>query len=102
MSKIIAVLIAGMFAAGAYAQNPNGMNADQGNNFNTKSQQAAETRKAKRAKKPTQSQLNQKATGVAGTAIPSGKSVDAGEARAETRDARRPGHPKTTQGGTPN
>ena len=101
MSKVTAILIAGLFAAGAHAQNPAGMNADQGNAFYSKPQQAAEARKAKRAQKPTQSQLRQRSTGVAGTAIPSGKSVEAGEARAQQRDANHPSHPKAMQGGTP-
>ena len=44
MSKVLAVMIAGLFAAGAYAQNPAGQTAEQGN-LNTKSQQRAEARK---------------------------------------------------------
>jgi len=102
MKKVLAVLMVGLFAAGAYAQNPSGTSSAQGNEFNTKSQKSAEARKAKRPHKAAPSQLNPAATGVAGTAIPAGKSVDAGEARAQTRDQRRPGHAKTTQGGTPN
>ena len=44
MSKILAVMIAGLFAAGAYAQNPAGTTPEQGNATNSKSQQRAEAR----------------------------------------------------------
>jgi hypothetical protein len=46
MSKILAVMIAGLFAAGAYAQNPAGTTPEQGNATNSKSQQRAEVKKA--------------------------------------------------------
>ena len=45
MSKILAVMIAGLFAAGAYAQNPTGTTPEQGNATNSKPQARAEAKK---------------------------------------------------------
>ena len=45
MSKVLAVMIAGLFAVGAYAQNPAGQSPEQGNT-NTKSQQRADAKRA--------------------------------------------------------
>ena len=45
MSKILAVMIAGLFAAGAYAQNPTGTTHEQGNATNSKPQARAEAKK---------------------------------------------------------
>ncbi len=103
MSKVLAVLIAGLFAAGAYAQE--------------KSQEAAPvTSSAPQAK--AQMKVEAKPAGKAATApadqaksqestpTPSGKAVVAGEKRHQTRDMRRRNKDgsikrKTTQGVTP-
>src|SRR6218665_1759391 len=107
MNKALAVLIAGLFAAGAYAQNPPGASAEQSAVTNTKPQARAE---AKVAGKPA-GQV--KAAGgdinktPEGGAIGTDKAAVAGEKRASTRDARRTNKDgtvkrKSTQGGTPN
>jgi hypothetical protein len=44
MSKILAVMIAGLFAAGAYAQNPKGASSEQQPVFNTKPQERAQAK----------------------------------------------------------
>jgi hypothetical protein len=106
MSKILAVMIAGLFAAGAYAQNPSGTSDEQGNVTNTKPQQRAT------AKRSTKAQGQVKAPGgdapmtAEGGAVGTDKAAQNGEKRAETRDTRRTnkdGSKKrpTTQGGTP-
>jgi hypothetical protein len=107
MNKALAVMIAGLFAAGAYAQNPPGAAAEQAPVTNTKSQARAD---AKVAAKPA----GQVKTGAGGDinktpeggAIGTDKAAMAGEKRAETRDARRPAKnggvkAKSMQGGTP-
>jgi hypothetical protein len=100
MSKVLAVMIAGLFAVGAYAQNPSGQSSEQGN-VNSKSQQRADAKRATKPKgevKPAGGDtLKSSETAVVG----SDKSTAAGEARKDTRDTRKPGRAKTTQGGTP-
>ncbi len=106
MNKILAVMIAGLFAAGAYAQNPPGASAEQAPVTNSKPQARADAKVS--AKKPgvkpaAGGDINKTPEGGA---IGTDKAAVAGEKRAETRDARRPAKgggakPKTTQGGTP-
>jgi hypothetical protein len=107
MSKVLAVMIAGLFAAGAYAQNPAGTTPEQGKVGADKS---AAQGQAKRASKPQgqvkapggdQKNVSEGSGGTTKTAAD-----DAAAARQESRDTRRPGKdgkpkPKTTQGGTP-
>jgi len=100
MSKVLAVMIAGMFAAGAYAQNPAGTSAEQGN-LNTKSQQRAEARKASKTPGQVKPAGGDTLKTPEGGAIGGDKASAAGEARKNTRDERKPGRAKTTQGGTP-
>jgi hypothetical protein len=100
MSKVLAVMIAGMFAVGAYAQNPSGMSPEQGNT-NTKSQQRAEARKASKAQGQVKPAGGDTLKTPEGGAIGTDKAAVAGEARKDTRDTRKPGRAKTTQGGTP-
>ncbi|MDM0112431.1 cell envelope biogenesis protein TolA [Variovorax sp. J22R133] len=100
MSKVLAVMIAGLFAVGAYAQNPAGQSSEQGNVTN----KATERADAKKASKPAG-----QVKGPGGDAplstesavTSSDKAAASGEARKQTRDQRRPGKRKTTQGGTP-
>jgi hypothetical protein len=108
MNKALAVMIAGLFAAGAYAQNPPGASAEQSAVTNTKPQARAD---AKVASKPA-GQVKAGAGGdinktPEGGAIGTDKAAVAGEKRAETRDNRRRAKDgsvkrKSTQGGTPN
>ena len=105
MSKVLAVMMAGLFAAGAYAQSTSQEAAPQ---TNTKSQQRATER---RADKP-QGQVRQPTGDTANTAEGSGgltsnKATAAGQARANTRSDRRrdkSGNVRkmNPQGGTPN
>ncbi len=101
MSKVLAVMIAGLFAAGAYAQNPAGTSAEQGNATNSKSQQRAEARKASKAQGQVKPAGGDTLKTSEGGAIGGDKASAAGEARKDTRDTRKPGRAKTTQGGTP-
>lgn len=100
MSKVLAVMIAGLFAAGAYAQNPAGQTAEQGN-LNTKSQQRAEARKAAKPQGQVKPAGGDTAKSSESAVVSSDKATAAGEARKDTRDQRKPGRAKTTQGGTP-
>ena len=100
MSKVLAVMIAGLFAAGAYAQNPAGQTAEQGN-LNTKSQQRAEARKNSKPQGQVRKSGGDTNTSTESAVVGSDKATAAGEARKSTRDQRKPGRAKTTQGGTP-
>ena len=89
MSKLLAIMITGLFAAGAYAQNPAGASSEQQPVTNSKSQNRAQSRVEARpqgnVKKPMgdeakSSEINPEASG--------GKAANAGQARVETRDAK--------------
>ncbi|MFS2097804.1 cell envelope biogenesis protein TolA [Variovorax sp. Varisp85] len=106
MSKILAVMIAGLFAAGAYAQNPAGTTPEQGNATNSKSQQRAEAKKAAKPAGQVKAAGGDEAKTPEGGAIGTDKAAASGEKRAETRDQRRRNKDgsikrKSTQGGTP-
>lgn len=103
MSKLLAVMIAGLFAAGAYAQ---------GASTSQEAKPPTDTKPQARA----QSKVEAKPAGVAketpmpkvaeGGAVGADKAAIAGEKRAATRDTRRTNKDgsvkkKTTQGGTP-
>ena len=106
MSKVLAVMMAGLFAAGAYAQGTTSQEAAPPTN--TKPQQRATER---RADKP-QGQVRQPTGDTANTAEATGglsqnKSTAAGQARANTRNDRRRNKDGSVrkmnpQGGTPN
>jgi hypothetical protein len=104
MSKVLAVMMAGLFAAGAYAQPSKPGEVDP-----TAQGKPAAAAAAKQAARPA-GQVKQQAPELAktpeGGTIGGDKAAVAGEKRAETRDTRRPGKdgkPKrrSTQGGTP-
>ncbi|MBN8746613.1 Uncharacterised protein [Xylophilus ampelinus] len=106
MSKLLAALVAGLFAAGAYAQNPPGASAEQAPVTNTPGQAKAQ---AKRDAKP-QGQVKQAGGDInktpEGGAVGTDKAAQSGEKRAETRDQRRRNKDgsmkrRSTQGGTP-
>jgi hypothetical protein len=105
MSKILAVIIAGMFASGAYAQATKPGEVDP--TAQGKPAAAAAKREAARTKGMVPAagggDINKTPEGGA---IGTGKAAVAGEARAETRDTRRRNKDgsvkrKSTQGGTP-
>ena len=104
MNKVLAVLIAGFFAVGAYAQQPKPAELDP--TAKGKSADKAEVNKATRAEKkpgPVKTQTaggQNKVSESTGGVAPS-KSVDAGEARAKTRNDRRGYKAPPPQGGTP-
>lgn len=106
MSKILAVMIAGLFAAGAYAQNPAGTTPEQGNATNSKAQQRAEAKKASKPAGKVAAAAGDEAKTPEGGAIGGDKAAASGEKRAESRDQRRRNKDgsvkrKSTQGGTP-
>jgi hypothetical protein len=104
MNKLLAALIAGSFAAGAYAQSsppgvavpPNtpGVAGD-------RATAAGEMRKDRRAAGMVKAPGGDQPKAPEGGAIGTDRAATAGEARAETRDTRRPGKRPSTQGGTP-
>ncbi len=104
MSKILAVMIAGLFAVGAYAQGAKEVSQEKAPETDSKAQQRAEMKKdAKPAGMAKVAPLPN--TAEAG-AIGTDKAAVAGEKRAETRDDRRRNKDgsikkKSTQGGTP-
>jgi len=106
MSKLLAVMIAGLFAAGAYAQNPTGTTPEQGNATNSKAQQRAEARKGARPAGQVKAPAGDEAKTPEGGAIGTDKAAVSGEKRAESRDQRRRNKDgslkrRSTQGGTP-
>lgn len=109
MSKLLAAMIAGLFAAGVYAQTTP---AEIKIPTDTKPQVAGEKRIEKRdERKPGRSPAGipgdlAKSPEANSAAIGTDKAGVAGEKRAETRDARRPAKsggpkPRTAQGPTP-
>ena len=66
-----------------------------------KSDAAAEARKARRPAKPTPKTAGDVTASAESSLRAPDKAEQAGERRAATRDQRRPGHARTTQGGTP-
>ncbi len=107
MSKVLAVMLAGLFAAGAYAQNPAGTTSEQQPITNSKPQQRATERRADRP----QGQVRPQGGDTANTAEGSGgltqnKSTAAAQKRQSTRDDRRRNKDGSVrkmnpQGGTP-
>ena len=106
MNKVLAVMIAGLFAAGAYAQNPAGKAPEQGALPAGKAVDKAEARVASRPAGVAPAAGGDINKTPEGGAIGTDKAAMAGEKRAETRDARRPAKnggvkAKSMQGGTP-
>jgi len=102
MSKVLAVMIAGLFAAGAYAQNPAGTTSEQAPVTNSKPQQRAESKVDARpqgmVKTPAGDSMR---TGEIAPEA-SGKTGAAAANRKNVRNQRHPNRKPTTQGGTPN
>ena len=107
MSKVLAVMIAGLFAAGAYAQNPAGTSSEQQPITNSKPQQRAVERRAAKPQgevRPQGGDTPKTAEGSGG--LVQNKATAAGQARANTRDDRRRNKDGSVrkmnpQGGTP-
>lgn len=87
MSKLLALMIAGLFTAGAYAQNPAGASSEQQPVLNSKSQNRAQTKEEARpqgmVKKPTGDDANNAEVNPVGT----GKAATAGQKRADAKPA---------------
>ncbi len=106
MSKVLAVMIAGLFAAGAYAQNPQGTSGEQANVTNTKPQQKAEAKVDRRPAGEVRKVGGDELKSPELTGMDNSKAAVAGENRAKTRDNRRRNKDgtikrKSMQGGTP-
>ncbi|SEJ43150.1 hypothetical protein SAMN05216567_105453 [Variovorax sp. OK605] len=106
MKKLVpALMFASLMAAGAaHAQsNPPGVAVPP----NTpgvatgKSEMAGEARKDRRAPGMVRAPAGDESKTPEGGAVGADRAAAAGERRAETRDARRPGKPKPVPGGTP-
>jgi|SRR4051812_29270179 hypothetical protein len=101
MSKLLAVLIAGLFAAGAYAQNPPGASSQEQVITNSKPQQRAQARADARPQDQVKKPAGDTTRSSELNPVGSGKSASAGQARVETRDERHPNRKQSRQGGTP-
>lgn len=105
MTKLLPVLMmAGLMASVAHAQsNPPGAAVPPNTpGYATgKSDMAGEARKDRRTPGLVKAPAGDQAKSPEGDAIGTDRAAVAGEKRAETRDTRRPGKPKSTQGGTP-
>ncbi|MDM0075558.1 cell envelope biogenesis protein TolA [Variovorax sp. J2P1-59] len=101
MSKLLAAMIAGLFAAGAYAQNPPGTTSQEQVITNTKPQQRAQDRADARPQGEVKKPTGDTAASAQSDAIGTGKAATAGQARVETRDERHPNRKQSKQGGTP-
>jgi hypothetical protein len=104
MNKLITAAAIGMFAFAAHAQsNPPGAPVPPNTpGYATgKSEMAGEAKKNMRPKGMVKAQGGDTIKTPEGGAIGTDRAAVAGEARAETRDARRPGKPNSMQGGTP-
>lgn len=104
MSKVLAVMIASLFAVGAYAQSKSGeLDPTAQGKPAARAEARVEARGEGQVKAPggDQSKVSEGSGGVT-----AGKSVDSGEARKQTRDQRRRNKDgsmkrRSTQGGTP-
>lgn len=101
MRKIFAIMIAGLFATGAYAQNPAGASSEQAPVTNSKPQARADAKVAAKPAGKVKPAGGDQVNTPEGGAIGTDKAAIAGEKKEKTRDARHPGHAKTTQGNTP-
>jgi hypothetical protein len=102
MSKVLAVMMAGLFAAGAYAQNPPGTSQEQAPITNSRPQQRAEQRVDSRpqgeVKTPAGDQIRSSELNPGAT----GRSATAAAGKKATRNQRHPNRTMNPQGGTPN
>ncbi|MDM0025878.1 cell envelope biogenesis protein TolA [Variovorax saccharolyticus] len=101
MSKILAIMIAGFFAAGAYAQAPKGASSESSPIMNSKPQERAEAKVDARPQGKVKAVGGDTLNTPEGGAIGTGKAAAAGQAREATRNAKRPNRKVNPQGGTP-
>lgn len=102
MSKLLAALIAGLFAAGAYAQNPPGVSSqEEAVTTNSKPQQKAQAKANARPQDKVKKVGGDELKSGENDAIGTGKSAAAGEAKIDKRDAKHPNRKQAPQGGTP-
>jgi hypothetical protein len=105
MSKILAVMIAGLFAVGAYAQpKPAEVDATGKGKSVDKAEMKKEAKPAGKVQESKDDTTKVSEGSKTGTDV--NKAADAGEARQKTRDARRPAKtggkkPVPVPGGTP-
>jgi len=101
MSKLLAGMIASLFAVGAYAQNPPGTTSQEQVITNSKPQQRAQAKDDMKPQGKVKKPTGDEAMSAQSDAVGTGKSAAAGQARVETRDERHPNKKPAKQGGTP-
>ncbi|MDM0027402.1 cell envelope biogenesis protein TolA [Variovorax saccharolyticus] len=101
MRKLVAVMMAGLFAAGAYAQNPAGTSSQEQVITDSKPQQRAQSRVDARPQGKVKKPGGDQATSAQSDAIGTGRAAAAGQARATAREDRNPNRAPAKQGGTP-
>jgi len=101
MTRLLAAMIAGLFAAGAYAQNPPGTTSQEQMITNSKPQQRAQDKANAKPQGNVKKPTGDLAKSPENDAIGTGKSAAAGQARVETRDEKHPNRKQAPQGGTP-
>ena len=101
MSKLVAAMIAAVFASGAYAQNPPGASSQEQVITNSKPQERAQGRVDARPQGKVKKPGGDEATSAQNDAIGTGKAAAAGQARATAREDRSPNKRPAKQGGTP-
>ena len=102
MSKILAIMIAGLFTAGAFAQAPKGASSESAPIMNSKPQERAEAKVDARPQGKVKAVGGDTLNTPEGGAIGTGKSAAAGQKREATRNAKHPNRKVNPQGGTPN
>jgi hypothetical protein len=85
MSKILAVAIAGLFAAGAYAQNPAGTSSEQQPVMNSKSQNRAEAKVDARPQGMVKKPVGDSANNTEINPMATGKSANAAQAKQNSK-----------------
>jgi len=101
MTRLLAAMIAGLFAVGAYAQNPPGTTSQEQMITNSKPQQRAQDKANAKPQGNVKKPTGDLAKSPENDAIGTGKSAAAGQARVETRDEKHPNRKQAPQGGTP-
>ena len=99
MSKILAVLVTGLFAAGAYAQMP--PNAESAPITNSKPQQRAESKVEARPQTGVRAVGGDEARSAESNPIATGRAANASVSKKAARNAKHPNRKVNPQGGTP-
>ncbi len=85
MSKLLAVMIAGLFTAGAYAQNPAGATSEQQPVTNSKSQNRAQAKEEARPHGNVKKPIGDEANNAEVNPISNSKSATAGQNKANAK-----------------